>query len=360
MIENKDISVVFQGPLFFDKEISLTNKCLETVRTVLPGAEIVLSTWKGEKIESIDPENVDILLLNEDPGTFSPRPDLAGSNNVRQIVSTRNGIAATTRKFVLKMRADNFLFHDGFKKHFGVYQKRCSEFRILEERVLTLAFGTVNPRRCVGCYWFCDWVQFGLRSDVKNIWDVPLPTKRAIDEQDETLEGRSYAAHLQLNEIYIWSSFLRKNVSFRYQHIKECSDYAICNTELSFANNLVLLELAQFGVESVKNFNRQEIWKKQNVLFWAMCYSHMEWLELYKKYCDSSADIPVDHELLLKKSAIEDYFLFIRKYGLPGSPGYIEDLRKLGVSNEMLPFDTGLMGEYVRIVNQYRMQDLQR
>ena len=148
-MDNSEISVVFQGPLVFDKERCLTNSCMNTVRSILPGAEIILSTWKTENIISIEGANFDILVINEDPGTFSILPDSTGSNVNRQIISTLNGLKAATRKYALKMRTDNYLTHAGFKEYFGRYLKRCMEFKILEERVLALAFGTVNPRRCV-------------------------------------------------------------------------------------------------------------------------------------------------------------------------------------------------------------------
>ena len=354
MIQNKDISVIVQGPLVFHNEISLTSKCLETIRTVLPGAEIVLSTWKNEKIQSIDTSNYDILVLNQDPGGLALSPLIPGSSasNVnRQIVSTCNGLESATRKYALKLRTDNVLTHDGFKEYYGRFPVRCSRFKILEERVLALAFGSVNPRRCVGSYWFCDWVQFGLRSDLLNIWDVPLASLSDVDELDDTLEGQYYLPLLGLNEIYVWTGFLHKNIRFRYRHTKDCSEYSIRNTELSFANNLILLELEQFGVESLKYFRRRENWKMSNVLFWVMCYSHIEWLGLYSQYCDPLINIQADEELLLKRKAIDEYFAFIRQYGLPVQKQYIEELQQLGVADAMLPFDTTIMGAYVEIVN---------
>ena len=206
------------------------------------------------------------------------------------------------------------------------------------------------------CYWFCDWVQFGLKSDLINIWDVPNPTSKAINGTDTTLENLYFAKFLGFNEIYVWNSFLRKNVAFRYQHVKECSEFAISNTEQSFVNNLVLLELEQFGVESVKYFNRKNYWKENNVLLWVMCYSHSEWLKLYEQYCDPLIDIPDDYEFSLKMKALKDYFIFINQNGLPTSREYVDELRQLGVQEAMLPYDTNIMGEYVRIINRSRVK----
>jgi hypothetical protein len=78
MISDKDISVVVQGPIH--KQDNLTKRVLESVRTHLPNAELILSTWKGSDVDGLD---CDVLLLNDDPGAIN------GYNVNRQIVSTR-------------------------------------------------------------------------------------------------------------------------------------------------------------------------------------------------------------------------------------------------------------------------------
>lgn len=60
-IKPKDISVVVQGAI--NKEI--TPRCLQSIRTLLPNAEIILSTWEGSDVDGLD---YDKLVLNKDPG----------------------------------------------------------------------------------------------------------------------------------------------------------------------------------------------------------------------------------------------------------------------------------------------------
>jgi hypothetical protein len=110
MILSKDISVVVQGPIH--TQDNLTKRVLESVRTHLPDAELILSTWKGSKVDGLD---CDILLLNEDPGALEKQP-INSRNLNRQIVSTCNGIMASTRIFVLKLRTDciSKIFYHGF------------------------------------------------------------------------------------------------------------------------------------------------------------------------------------------------------------------------------------------------------
>ena len=104
MILSKDISVVVQGPIH--TQDNLTKRVLESVRTHLPDAELILSTWKGSNVDGLD---CDVLLLNDDPGAIN------GRNNVnRQIVSTRNGLQKATRTYAVKLRTDMQLTGTGF------------------------------------------------------------------------------------------------------------------------------------------------------------------------------------------------------------------------------------------------------
>jgi hypothetical protein len=101
-IDSKDISVVVQGPIH--TQDNLTKRVLESVRTHLPNAELILSTWKGSEVDGLD---CDILLLNDDPGAIN------GLNNVnRQIVSTRNGLQKVFGSFF----HISDIFHFGLKK----------------------------------------------------------------------------------------------------------------------------------------------------------------------------------------------------------------------------------------------------
>ncbi len=51
MIEPYEISVVVQGPIVGKPEDPyekrLTYRCLESVHKYLPGAEVIVATWKG-------------------------------------------------------------------------------------------------------------------------------------------------------------------------------------------------------------------------------------------------------------------------------------------------------------------------
>ena len=111
-INTEDISVVVQGAV--DKEN--TPLCLKSIRKYLPGSEIILSTWKGTNIESLD---YDKVMLNSDPGGYKDRYVHTFTNNtLRQLVSTKNGLRRATRKYIIKMRSDLILRSNSFLTYF--------------------------------------------------------------------------------------------------------------------------------------------------------------------------------------------------------------------------------------------------
>src|SRR5258708_318244 len=121
MLNSHDFSIVVQGPIHSSPgckgERDITIRCLTSIRTFLPGAEIVLSTWQGENTEGLD---YDVLVKSEDPGAvaFTKAQPPIGFNNInRQIVSTQAGLAAATCTFALKFRGDLFLESNGILHH---------------------------------------------------------------------------------------------------------------------------------------------------------------------------------------------------------------------------------------------------
>lgn len=170
MIDCHEISVVVQGAI----DPMHTVKCLSSVRRHLPGAELILSTWEGSTVEGLD---VDRVILNADPGPsdlIRLYPFEHVNNVNRQIVSTREGIKRSSRKYVLKIRTDMLVLGRGFLKYYEIFgaviNSRCS----LTQRIMANAKNCPFPEGAVG-----DWWLFGLKKDMLQMWDIPLyPDKR--------------------------------------------------------------------------------------------------------------------------------------------------------------------------------------
>src|SRR6266851_7799448 len=114
--ELRDLSVVVQGPVVGGRrdpeERQLTRRCLASIRSCLPDAQIILSTWRGSDLAGLP---FDVLVENDDPGPIY-YPDLPDkSNNVnRQIITTRNGLIAADRRYALKLRSAMLVGGTGF------------------------------------------------------------------------------------------------------------------------------------------------------------------------------------------------------------------------------------------------------
>jgi hypothetical protein len=208
MISDKDISVVVQGPIH--KQDNLTKRVLESVRTHLPNAELILSTWKGSDVDGLD---CDVLLLNDDPGAIN------GYNVNRQIVSTRNGLQKATRTYAVKLRTDTQLTGTGFIDAFDKYPERREDFKVFERKIVIPTIYTRNPFH-LKPYFFhpSDIFHFGLKSDMLLLWNIPMATeldvKNLVPEQYIWLNAlKSMSWNINLSELHLKEKFRLNEIS---------------------------------------------------------------------------------------------------------------------------------------------------
>jgi len=166
------ISVVIQGPLLrelgSDRGVDAT---IASVRCHLPGAEVVVSTWDMENVDALD---VDRLVVSSDPGFMK---DCSGNiiNTNRQLVSTLAGIKASTRSYVMKLRADIKLTSSEFST-LGTYHGNSvlGQQRLFKDPITITTLFVRNPVWFPMLYHISDLVQFGRREDMLRFWDQPL------------------------------------------------------------------------------------------------------------------------------------------------------------------------------------------
>lgn len=288
-IRSKDISVVIQGAV----NRQYIENCLKSVRKYLPDAELILSTWKSSDVTGLD---YDKLLLNDDPGAeiFTLRGEKQNQN--RQILSTKHGIQKATRKYVLKMRSDMKIMGTNFLNYFGCHTKRNSKYKILKERILINSLYTRDseiPPFKSNFYPFLfhvsDWVMFGLREDLLNIWDIDLApepeTSRYFINHPTLYHDRECLTRWHAEQ-YIWLSFLKKNgVNVNYDNYQIYNEEIKEISEISIVNNTFLLEYKQEFDILCQKYPKQAGNSK--------CMHPLNWFRLYKKYCDSSFEIPL-------------------------------------------------------------------
>ena len=280
-IDPKDISVVVQGPVFGapsdDYTERITFRALESISKSFPGSEIVLSTWEGSDVQGLP---YDVCVKSRDPGILDIKISGLCKNLNRQIVSSKQGLKQTSRKYVLKTRSDLIFEGNNLTSFWKLFPERSDHLKILNEKVICCTVQSQNPRKNPVPFSPSDWIHFGLKEDVLCIWDIPLlPGPMLVDPtRKDAIEGYRYlVGHQYSSEQFIWTSFLRKFVPIQFEYARDTSHNAIEISELSFANNLILLEPEQLQIKSLKyqfsDFDAR------------ILYTFSEWVALYYQYC---------------------------------------------------------------------------
>lgn len=176
-ISSAEITVVIQGPLYRDHNQSdLAVRCIASLRKHLPDANILISTWPHQDTSGLD---ADMIVYSDEP------PSLVDSNGninniLRQMVSTRRGIEASNRPYVMKFRADLSLTNSDFTVIRDYPVEIRPEDRLFMQPMTVTNLFVRNPLRVPMLFHISDLVQFGRREDMLDFWSVDLPEKKEI------------------------------------------------------------------------------------------------------------------------------------------------------------------------------------
>lgn len=260
MIESKDISVVVQGAI----DPKLTSLCLQSVRTYLPGAEIILSTWEGSTVDGLD---CDSLVLNPDPGGKKHDFIYHSTNNTnRQLVSIQGGLQKASRPYCLKLRTDALLKGAGFLSYWDRFPAQDPEYTLLEHKVLvgsdysreaTCSAGTGVPTP----FHPSDLWLMGLTQDLRAYFSdtAMMPDQDLANWAYKYPNRVPYQSSLwrYTPEQYYLVSFLKRHLDIALT-FEDWSDWNEENISLSqkiIYNNFVFLGFHQSGI-----YNRKHAW----------------------------------------------------------------------------------------------------
>lgn len=183
-VDSSEISVIIQGPsLHNEGNGSQLEACVDSIRRILPQAEIILSTWKGQ---SYNPDIVDYVVLSEDPGSVSNWLGQSWNFN-RMVVSTRNGLEKASRPYTLKFRADLRLSSAEICVRPQSIEKDIdARFKIFRHPVVMTNIFARNPASCAPLLFHpSDIAQFGLTEDLTELWN------RSFFDHSEVCSGLS-------------------------------------------------------------------------------------------------------------------------------------------------------------------------
>lgn len=327
-ISTDQISVVIQGAIGRD---DLPEQVVESARRHLPGCEIVLSTWEGER-DLAGP--VDQRIESEDPGAPWQVHEEWPANTNRLLRSTLAGLEACTRPYTLKLRTDTPVSGTGFLEIFERYPERGAALRLLQDRIVVINFYCWNPdRRPFGLFSVADTVNFGRTADLLDVWSRPLDEEPANSIWFESHSRPQpnlapWAAFRYTPEQLLWLGFLRKHVQVPFEHFSDVTPTSRILADLSLANNAIIVAPAEFEVELPKFAGREPL--ESDALI-----SHEMWLKLYERYCLTAPTPPIEAALAelgvvaAPGSAVNP---------LQGVPGFIvlADAEELLASEELL------------------------
>jgi len=293
MIRNSDITVVVQGPVQAlpdrDQDEGITQQCLSSVREILPGARIVLSTWDKQELDGLD---YDELVINTDPGIniigYWENGEPRKENYNRQIVSTVGGLRRVQSKYAMKLRADNFLTGDQFKALQTRFQKHGADCHFSRERVVVNnTFTRLFAKGLRVAFHSCDFFYFGLSEDVLDMWDLPLFDDYEYDPAKKGQVQHEGAPHYNVDVCQeLWLRFLNKHLAepIELHHLHDFDAALSLVSDQSFANNLVIGGPEDIGLGLPSKFGRGTRATRPSRL---MAYaSHQDWQRMYRRHCD--------------------------------------------------------------------------
>lgn len=286
-IKSNEICVVVQGPVYGKTNDcyanQITRRSCESIRKYLPNAEIILSTWEGSTVNELD---YDRLVLNKDPGSIEMLLDkeIRQYNTNRMIVSSKNGVRLSKKKYCLKMRSDMILEGTDFIEYFGKYTA-SNIGKIVEKRIVTLSGN--NYERTGQLFQINDWFEFGLTCDLQKRWEIE--EQYYISKEDTNIYSRKDNLS---PEQYVWISFAKKNSYYSELSNFKSNQLTTKKTiELFYqfvAENLVLCSANNLKVKSLKHPKR--FYGRRD--FMKMTYfTHNEWKNLYNKYAGGDVSI---------------------------------------------------------------------
>lgn len=304
VVQSNEISVVVQGAIDKDN----TAKCLKAIRQQLPQAEIILSTWEGSDTDGLD---YDSLVLNKDPGGFHDKIMTGFINNLsRQLVSTQNGLKQVSRPYVLKMRSDLIFTSAKFLHYFEQLQMRDEPYQFFDRKVIGCSFfskkyllhkNKIHPVP----FHVSDWITFGLATDIKKLYEIPLPKPTMYDyffvnaykgSKVNILSG----AHQYAPEQYIaYTAFSKQFDALQFDHYMDYNNHNIKLSERLIANNFILLPPSLFGFYCGKINTGKDYYKKWSLYPWTMPYTLAHGLyrfdvvlQDYQTYCQKTYRLP--------------------------------------------------------------------
>lgn len=281
VVDARDVSFVVQGTVCGTQERpnEYTKRLCKSIRKYFPNAEIIFSTWEDQNVREIDADKVVFNKMIDVHYIVRPDGKKYAHTLNQQIITSREGIACATRKYVVKVRSDLIFRSDSLLKFLDRYTKYAeNKYRVVRQRLLVLP--TYNYRR--GMIWpynICDWIYAGLKEDLEDLFNIPLQDYKALIVRED---GLPWIEDNVGAEQYIWIEYLEsKGIQVKIKNAIDSNQHEMNKFEKSIAQNLVLLPATKMGIDSQKGPKCGYVakpWLSQGL------YTFSDWKRLYCRY----------------------------------------------------------------------------
>ena len=324
----KKVTVIFQGPIG-KSEASAIERSVLRLKSIVQNKnlEIIISTWDDCEMICFDVDKI-VRYPNLETYTF----DGFKPCNVHKIIFlAKAALAESSGDVIIRLRSDLEIINPAKLMRIALsYQKPGRMFR---ERVVVIDYSTNDPMRfdLEIPYHVCDWVHIGLASDVKKIFQLPLPDKTFYSYHlSQPLEER-YGKYVEAirSEAYVTSFIVRRSYWSKCKMDNKISEFQKMYSNLAIANDYSVFNLSAIGLASIKhktnNFDPNRLTKiVQNIWLLQLDQRIPKWIRrlalvllyyprpLYKEYIGLKRKIKsiITKKLTIKHDSVHKSNLF--------------------------------------------------
>lgn len=283
MIDSSELSIVIQGPI-----VPNFKSNLKSIYKFFPNSEVIVSTWNNESLILEEFCKNLIVIYNEDVGGIVYENTGIINNVNRLILSTRSGIKASSKKYLMKLRSDMFVTSNSILYFYNSCINKFllkDNFSCFENRILVWEYYTRHLQsRYPYPFHISDIFYLGLRNDIEKLFNIPFLT---YEENNYYLNKRpkvdlyTNAINKYAPEQYIILSFIKHNtdldINLEYQW--DLTNDNSSKYESFLVSNFVVCDIKKYGII----FNKY----KFTLCDWLSVYSFQEWVLLYKNKTNS-------------------------------------------------------------------------
>ena len=285
MIKKKDITVVVQGPYF--KKI--TPEVLNNIYKTFKGSELIFSTYRGEKIDQKFKKKFNIIYNKIPPKTPNSLKPLMYYNYFGHIRTSQNGVKKSTKNYILKTRSDVIFSNTNFLDYFDKFKYFNKKNKIFKKKIIISSHYTIDPRRNPLPLHFSDWFFFGLKSDIRKIFNqkyMSTENKKVplwfLNRKKPKFFFNEYMSRFRAEQNLV-INFLKKYFKVNIKHAYDHSIKNVILTEKILVNNFVVLNPNLISFKCLRHPNFSD---NQDLIYFNELITFKKWQKIYKKYCN--------------------------------------------------------------------------